>query len=185
MFCLGTTVSLAPEPTPIRTTPTPIRTTPTGAKRPRVDDSVSEVQRNEDRVVPNGKEEPEPVPSKLSRVKVDVEENRRSSQKRVLVEAKVCQDETGGAVLTFPPSPVLQSDGGRGRDLRELLAERRGPRRPSGSAVDEEEEEGERVNVSSVVKLVERWGNVITVLQVQPFPAHIFKCIEVKIKKLV
>ena len=101
---LGTTVSLAPEPTPIRTTPTPIRTTPTGAKRPRVDDSVSEVQRNEDRVVPNGKEEPEPVPSKVSRVKVDMEENRRSSQKRVLVEAKVCQDERGGAVLTFPPS---------------------------------------------------------------------------------
>eukprot|EP00731_Ephydatia_muelleri_P033350 Em0028g25a len=133
---IGTTVSLAPEPTPIRTTPTPIRTTPTGAKRPRVDDSVSEVQRNEDRVVPNGKEEPEPVPSKVSRVKVDMEENRRSSQKRVLVEAK--------------------SDGGRGRDLRELLAERRGPRRPSGSAVDEEEEEGERANVSSVVKLVER-----------------------------
>ncbi|KAL5474839.1 hypothetical protein EMCRGX_G026859 [Ephydatia muelleri] len=127
---------IAPEPTPIRTTPTPIRTTPTGAKRPRVDDSVSEVQRNEDRVVPNGKEEPEPVPSKVSRVKVDMEENRRSSQKRVLVEAK--------------------SDGGRGRDLRELLAERRGPRRPSGSAVDEEEEEGERANVSSVVKLVER-----------------------------
>ena len=47
-----------------------------------------------------------------------------------------------------------QSDG-RGRDLRELIAERRGPRRPSASAV-EEEEEGERAGMSSVVKLVER-----------------------------
>ena len=67
-------------------------------------------------------------------------------------------------LLPLPPLSFKMSEGGHGRDLRELLAERRGPRRPSGSAVDDEEGGGgggERVNVSSVVKLVERWDSVI------------------------
>ena len=60
----------------------------------------------------------------------------------------------GGLMPCVVVFTLSQSDG-RGRDLRELIAERRGPRRPSASAV-EEEEEGERAGMSSVVKLVER-----------------------------
>ena len=90
-------MSLVPEPTKstsILTTPTPIRTTPTGAKRPRVDGSELEVQKDvEERAVPNGKEDV--VPLKVPRVKAQ-EEDTRLTQKRVLVEVKVWEEGGGG-----------------------------------------------------------------------------------------